>query len=79
MPTILSKNGYRFFIPTSDHPPAHVHVAKAGAEAKFRLVPTVELIESEGMKMKQITEAFVIACQHREQLLKAWKSLHENK
>ena len=79
MPTILRKNGYRFFIPSSDHPPAHVHVEKSGGEAKFRLVPTVELIDSDGMKMKQITEAFVIACQHRDTLLKAWRSLHENK
>jgi hypothetical protein len=54
MPTILRQNGFRFFIPTLDHPPAHVHVAKDGAEAKFTLVPVVELVKVEGMKMTQV-------------------------
>jgi hypothetical protein len=79
MPTILRQNGFRFFIPTLDHPPAHVHVAKDGAEAKFTLVPVVELVKVEGMKMTQVHEAFVITCQHREEFLQAWNTIHENK
>ena len=76
MPTILRKNGFRFFIPTLDHAPPHVHVAKDGAEAKFNLEPTVELVKVEGMKMKELNEAFAIAEEHRVQFLAAWKTIH---
>lgn len=76
MPTLLQKNGFRFFIPTLDHPPPHVHVAKAGAEAKFDLEPVVELVKVEGMKMRDLEAAFEIAQEHREEFLAAWKKIH---
>lgn len=75
MPTILTKNGFRFFIPTLDHKPAHVHVEKANGQAKFNLNP-VEVIKTKGMKMSEINEAFIIACQHQAQLIKAWENIH---
>jgi hypothetical protein len=58
-----------------DHAPAHVHVQKAGGEAKFNLMP-VELVKAEGMKLAEVTEAFTIACQHQSELLKAWNEIH---
>ena len=76
MPTVLRKNGFRFFIPTLDHPPPHVHVSKAGAEAKFVLIPTVELVLVQGMKMKELNEAFEIAVHNQELFLEAWRKIH---
>jgi hypothetical protein len=76
MPTILRKNGFRFFIPTLDHAPPHVHVEKAGHDAKFLLLPVVELVETRGMKMKDLTEAFEIAQENHEAFLAAWRTIH---
>ena len=37
MPTVLTKNGFKVRIYLNDHLPAHVHVFKAGGEAKINL------------------------------------------
>ncbi|HEY5425715.1 MAG TPA: DUF4160 domain-containing protein [Candidatus Tumulicola sp.] len=37
MPTIVREDGYEIQIYTRDHLPPHVHVRKAGAEARFAL------------------------------------------
>lgn len=76
MPTILRKNGFRFFIPTLDHRPPHVHATKGGGEAKFNLEPVVELVKVKGMKMADVNEAFIIACQHRAEFLEAFNRIH---
>ncbi|MEX0967116.1 MAG: DUF4160 domain-containing protein [Bacteroidia bacterium] len=39
MPTIKTKNGFRFFIYANDHPPASIYVEKDGETAKFYLAP----------------------------------------
>jgi len=74
MPTALTQNGFRFFIPTLDHLPAHVHVAKGGGQAKFNPLP-VEVVKTKNMKMPEINEAFIIACQHQAELIQAWGCL----
>jgi hypothetical protein len=37
MPTVLREEGFEARIYTLDHPPAHVHVAKAGAIVRIDL------------------------------------------
>ena len=36
MPTILNKNGFRFFFYVNDHYPMHIHVEKDDKTAKFK-------------------------------------------
>lgn len=58
MPTVHVFNRYRVFIPTNDHRPAHVHVAKAGNEAVFILhcpQGPVALRENYGFKPGEIS------------------------
>jgi hypothetical protein len=50
-------------------------VEKGGAEAKFNLEP-VDLVKVEGMRMAEVSEAFIIACQHQAELLAAWRKIH---
>jgi hypothetical protein len=38
MPTILREGGFAVMIFTRDHPPAHVHVLKAGGAVKVSLL-----------------------------------------
>jgi hypothetical protein len=58
MPTVHEFDGYRVFIPTNDHRPAHVHIEKAENEAIFFLnCPSgpVALRENYGFKRAHVT------------------------
>ena len=39
--------------------PIHVHVSSGDAEAKFRVEPTIELIENFGLKPREIRQALM--------------------
>ncbi|WP_395715367.1 DUF4160 domain-containing protein [Prosthecobacter sp.] len=39
MPSVFTKNGFRFFFYSNDHEPLHVHVRKGGGEAVFEVEP----------------------------------------
>jgi hypothetical protein len=55
MPTVLIKNGYRFFFYVNDHSPMHIHTEKGDGTAKFNLDP-VEFIKSRRFKANEISE-----------------------
>ena len=52
MPTILEKDGFRFFFYSNDHRPIHVHVRYGNGEAVFNVETEVELRESQGLKLR---------------------------
>ena len=72
MPTVLREKGYRigFFSSEPDEPP-HVHVHKAGCEAKFWLMP-VQLSWSKGFRAGDLREIALILEAHENELLEAW-------
>lgn len=53
-----------------------MHVAKAGREAKFLLEPVVEIDVVMGMSMKDLTMAYEMAVEHRDEFLAACKRIH---
>ena len=55
-PTILRKNGYRFFFFSREEPRMHVHVMSNKGEAKFWLQPQLELAMNYGFPIKEIKE-----------------------
>ncbi|WP_118193438.1 DUF4160 domain-containing protein [Albibacterium indicum] len=55
MPTVLLKDGYRFFFYSNDHHPIHIHVEKENKVAKFNLEP-IELIRSSRFNSKELKE-----------------------
>jgi hypothetical protein len=57
MPTVFSKDGFRFFFYSNDHTPIHVHVTKGGGEAVFEISSEVVLRESVGLKTKELSKA----------------------
>lgn len=72
MPTILREKGYRIgFYSSEPDEPAHVHVHKAGSEAKFWLAP-VQLSWNKGFRESELREIARILEQHETQLLEAW-------
>ena len=46
MPQLFTVFGFRFMFYSNDHEPIHVHVVKAGTEARFQVEPEVMLLDN---------------------------------
>jgi hypothetical protein len=81
MPTVLRAYGFNVRIYTNDHEPAHVHVFKAGGEAKVSLGidgQRPKLLEvTQGMSDRDAARALTIVKAHNDALLKRWRVIHE--
>lgn len=72
MPTVFTKDGYRFFFYSNDHAPIHVHVRHGSGEAVFEIEAEVVLRESVGLKTKELSKAEGLAIEHRELIIRKW-------
>ena len=72
MPRIFERDGYRFFFYSNEHRPIHVHVRYGGGEAVFDVEHTVELRESQGLKVRELAKAEELANQHRDLIIERW-------
>ncbi|PLV62990.1 DUF4160 domain-containing protein [Erwinia sp. B116] len=75
MPVILRISGFRFFFYSNEgNPlePAHVHVMKAGNEAKFWLTPLVALASNDGFNARTLKELAAIVEVNQTVFLEAW-------
>ena len=72
MPTVCTKDGFRFFFYSNEHRPIHVHVRKGGGEAVFNVEGEVELRESVGFKVQELRRAQDLAGEHRHLILQKW-------
>jgi hypothetical protein len=75
MPTLLTERGFRIVIYFNDHSPAHVHVKRAGHEAKFTLDP-VGMLDNYGFNQNEIKLITEIVEKHQTMLLEAWRSYY---
>jgi len=72
MPTVFTKNGYKFFFYSNEHRPIHVHVSKGGGEAVFNVEGEVVLRESVGLKTRELKDAEDLAAEHRQLIVDTW-------
>jgi hypothetical protein len=72
VPNVFTKDGFRFFFYSNDHPPMHVHVRKGGGEAVFDVSERVELLESAGFKQQELRQAQALAEAHRALIIRKW-------
>jgi hypothetical protein len=75
MPVVFRWSGYRFhFFANEGDPrePAHIHISRAGAKAKFWLSPAVELAYNRNFDARTIKRLQEVVEQHRAQLEEAW-------
>ena len=72
MPKIFEKDGYRFFFYSNEHRPIHVHVRNGSGEAVFDVEQGVELRESQGLKVRELTKAEELATKHRGLIIQRW-------
>lgn len=76
MPTLIREAGFEVRIYTLDHPPPHVHVAKAGAVLKIDLA-TCRVVEIVGrISDHEAKRAEVLITKHAERLRKEWAKIH---
>ena len=76
MPTIVREDGYEIRIYTLDHPPPHVHVAKAGAILKIDLA-TCQVVEIVGtISNREAKRAEDLVAKHAQLLNKEWTKIH---
>jgi hypothetical protein len=72
MPRIFEEDGYKFFFYSNEHPPIHVHVRYGAGEAVFTMEPEVELRESHGLKVRELSKAQVLAERHQALIIQKW-------
>ena len=72
MPKIFEEDGHRFFFYSNEHRPIHVHVRRGGGEAVFEVEHGVELRESQGLKVAELSKAEQLANEHRQLIIQRW-------
>jgi len=77
MPVILRIKGFRFWFYSADLvEPPHIHVGKAGNEAKYWLAP-VGLARNRGFRPPELREIESILIMYQNDLLIAWQRAQE--
>ena len=75
MPFVFRQNGFRFhFYSDEGNPrePVHIHIRKAGDNAKFWLYPEVRLAYNVGFNGKTLSELENIVEAHTQEIEDAW-------
>ena len=72
MPQLFTVFGFRFMFYSNDHEPIHVHVVKAGAEARFQVAPEVSLLDNKGLKLAELKLAESLVEENKEMIIARW-------
>lgn len=73
MPQLFTVFGFRFMFYSNDHEPIHVHVVKAGTEARFQVAPEVTLLDNKGLKPAELKLAESLVEENKEMIVARWK------
>ena len=79
MPTLIREEGFEVRIHTLDHPPPHVHIAKAGAIVKVDLSAhqAIEIVGA--ISDRDVKRAERLVARHAQFLKREWERLHGNR
>lgn len=75
MPAVFRLEGFRFHFYSDEgdpREPVHIHIAKAGADAKFWLYPETQLAYNRGFDARTIRRLRDIVETRRDQIEEAW-------
>ena len=70
MPTLLNKDGFKFFFYANEHEPKHVHVMKGGDFAKIEL-SNIQ-ITKKFLKPKDLKKALKIIEEYQDEFERKW-------
>ena len=76
MPTLFILFGLRFYFYSDEHLPIHIHVQNGDGKAKFNVEPTIELVNNNGIKPKDLKMAESIIIENKEIIIARWKEFH---
>ncbi len=76
MPELFRMFGMKFFFYSLEHTPIHVHVSNADGIAKFNLLPDIVLVESKGMKPRDLVLAEATIIEKRDIIIAKWNEIH---
>jgi len=77
MPVIFREDGMRFHFYSHEglpREPVHVHVARPGGDAKFWIIPNVELARNRGLTARELRLVQEIVKRRREDIVDAWNT-----
>ena len=76
MPTVLFEEGFRVMIFPEDHEPPHVHVLKAGGEAKIRIDGAEPVVlKVRRLSPKDEDRALSLVSENQQFLLECWEKI----
>jgi len=70
MPTLLQKDGFKFFFYANEHDPKHIHVTKGDDFAKIELLD-IHVVNNY-MKPKDLKKALIIIEAYKEEFERRW-------
>jgi hypothetical protein len=73
MPTLLIERGFRVMMYFNDHEPAHVHVKRAGNEARVAINP-IAIMDNYGYNGNEMKLILEIIEQHQTLLIETWQT-----
>ncbi|OFW14864.1 MAG: hypothetical protein A3F70_03990 [Acidobacteria bacterium RIFCSPLOWO2_12_FULL_67_14] len=76
MPTVLREEGFEVRIYTFDHPPPHVHVAKAGAVVRIDLATHMATEIVGAISDGDVKRAERLVARHTKHLKEEWTTIH---
>jgi DNA-binding GntR family transcriptional regulator len=76
MPTVLREAGLEVRIYTLDHPPPHVHVAKAGAVVRIDLATHTATEIVGAISGRDVKRAEQLVARHAKHLKEEWTKIH---
>ena len=77
MPTILIKNGFRFFFYSNEHLPKHIHIEKVEKAAKFN-IDFIELVKSSRFNALELKQIRNLVEENQELLIQKWNEFFSN-
>jgi len=72
-PTVFSEAGFRFYFFSREEPRMHIHVQSNNGEAKFWLVPSIQIAQNHGLSMKELNEADSLIKERQNEIRTAWQ------
>lgn len=75
MPTLFVLFGMRFFFYSLEHLPIYVHIENGDGKAKIE-VETLEVVENQGIKQKDIKKALQVEKLYQEEIITKWNEYH---
>ena len=75
MPVVFRENGFRFHFYSDEgdpREPVHIHIRKAGDNAKFWLYPEAQIAYNYGFDARTLAELGRIVAEHKQEIEDAW-------